>query len=135
MRKISEEAARAFYDGRHYKKDNTEVRILDSGVRQLTLFENVIAKWNPNDRDESCRSRVLFNMCGWNTMTTRDRLNALGIKIRSRQGVPYWETNGIRHRIATGLTYYHCLTPVQAQQQDYWRAEPWPNADLRKVEE
>ena len=34
--------------------------------------------------------KLYFTMCGWNTSTTRERLNGLGIKISQKNFEPYW---------------------------------------------
>ena len=79
MRKITEEAMNAFYGGRHFKKQNTEVRATIDYV-YLVLHNSVIAKLNDKG--------LWVTTAGWDTNTTRDRLNGLhGVHVRSRKGV------------------------------------------------
>lgn len=79
MRKISVLACKAFYDRRNFKSDNTRVSLSLSGKPRLFLWGNCIA-WIGDD------DRIWFNLCGWNTATTKERLRTLGINLRSRNG-------------------------------------------------
>ena len=81
MRKITEETKRHWEKGTNYKKDNT--RIL---MGRLYLFDNLIAQRG----NEGKSDYVIFSMAGYNTVTTRERLKAIGVNIRSVQGVPMW---------------------------------------------
>lgn len=70
-----------------YSCDNTVVRIAPDGARIVELFGNKIFYIN-------ARGVVFFTLAGWNTATTRARLNALlhdyfNIGISSRGGVAY----------------------------------------------
>lgn len=81
VKKISEEASKAFYSRKRYKKSNTEVKIVN-GLPELYLFGNKIA-WIKHNRE------IWFSLCGWNTVTTRDRLQALDICVFSRERIPH----------------------------------------------
>ena len=85
-RKISNLAANAFYAGRNFKLNNTEVCTYMGGLVQLHLHGHTIAQYNKHNA-----RRVMFSLCGWNTTTTRERLRALGIDVHSVKGVPYHE--------------------------------------------
>jgi hypothetical protein len=64
MKKISEDGANALLNGKNFKRDNTKV--LNS---VMELYGNKIA-W--------IRLGVLtLSDCGWQTATTKDRLNAI----------------------------------------------------------
>lgn len=68
-----------------YSCDNTVVRVAPDGARIVELFGNKIFYIN-------ARGVVFFTLAGWNTATTRARLNALlhyyfNIGISSRGGV------------------------------------------------
>lgn len=76
MRKITEQACRAFHNDKPFKKDNTEVvieRYENGDIRstRMELFENVIAIKYSSDN----LIRICFK--GYNTVTTRERLNGL----------------------------------------------------------
>ena len=79
MRQIDVLAKTAFYEGRKFKLSNTEVEIFD-GKPHMYLYGNCIAKIDEN-------GDLLINHCGWETNTTKSRLNALSdVNISSRKG-------------------------------------------------
>lgn len=79
MRQIDVLATTAFCEHRTLKIGNTRVEIVDNKPH-MYLHGNCIAKLN-EDND------LLINHCGWETPTTRSRLNALpGVNIRSLKG-------------------------------------------------
>lgn len=69
MKKITEESIKAFYSFKKYKKKNMVVYV-DKYSAELRLFRNTIAILN-NDKT------LQITTCGYNTRTTRDRLNGL----------------------------------------------------------
>lgn len=81
MRKITEETKRHWEEGTNYTKDNTRIR-----EGKLYLFNNLIAQRGNGGKSDY----VIFSMAGYNTVTTRERLKAIGVSIRSAQGVPLW---------------------------------------------
>lgn len=85
MRKITQDAIIAFRNGFKFKRDNTEVRILDNS-RQLRLHGNVIAEY-AND------GGLWISSGGWETNTTKERLNGLpNVSIHQRNY--QWFLNG-----------------------------------------
>lgn len=79
MRKITEEAIDAFENGRRFKKANTEVYV-DLETTKLILHGNTIAVKDYRG--------LLVRTAGWNSNTTRDRLNGIpGVHVTSRNGV------------------------------------------------
>lgn len=80
MRKISLLANRAFYNGYDFNLSNTQVKN-ENGCTYLYLFNNLIARKTP--------TKVEFNMQGYNTVTTKERLNAIGAGLSTRKGVVY----------------------------------------------
>ena len=84
MRKISQEASKAFESGSEYKNSNTEV---SRGA--LFLHGNKIAEFTslfPADQNKD----INITLAGWNTNTTRERLNALeGVRVSTKQGQAY----------------------------------------------
>ena len=83
MRKITREISTAFLDSRRLYKGNTT-----TDGSEIRLFGNTIAYWDTD-------STVAITLAGWNSVTTRERLNGLlelmevGKRIVSRDGVPY----------------------------------------------
>lgn len=90
MKQIDYKAAEAFRKGERFKQSNTKVEIVN-GDAMLYLFGNLIAKTHED--------HTYINHCGWKTITTRNRLNALGANIRLSKGefimneMFSWETN------------------------------------------
>jgi hypothetical protein len=77
-RQITENAVRAFLLGDNFKQSNTEVHADCTGVR-MYLFGNLIANRVGN--------RLQITTAGWNTATTRERLNGLpNVKVYQRKG-------------------------------------------------
>ena len=68
MRKITELACEAFKNNEGLIQNNTIVTVGFDGTF-MYLFDNLIA-WKDVDG-------MYFNLCGWNTHTTRERLNGL----------------------------------------------------------
>ena len=63
-----------------WKQSNTRVmRVL--GGYEVQLHGSIIARHDGQSWQ--------FNLCGWNTPTTRSRLNALGANVSSKAGVPH----------------------------------------------
>lgn len=84
MRKITKQAQAAFVAGINWKSGNTEVKA-DSvpGKVLLLLHGNAIA----------CRcgpGLVRFSLCGWPSVTTRERLQAAGISVHQSKGKQFY---------------------------------------------
>ena len=87
MRKITEQAARAFHSAQPFKKSNTEVEVHDRDVL-LKLHGHAIAWWNTFTGDYE------VTLAGWPTPTTRERLNGLeGVHATQRNGIQYLNGN------------------------------------------
>ena len=72
-RQISKDAAAAFTQGKPFSRSNTHVNV--QGTRAtLSLHENRIA-YRPNS--VALVGATEITLAGWNTITTRDRLNAI----------------------------------------------------------
>lgn len=80
MRKIEQAMIAAIRDYRPWRDGNTAY----DGAGTVTLHGNAIAKFE--DSPEGKRGSILFNLCGWNTPTTRSRINALANEF-GRSGV------------------------------------------------
>ena len=82
MRKITKESIKAFYNREPFKKSNTVIENKE-GKTYLKLFGNIIAILNEvND--------LFITTAGWNSVTTRERLNGLsGIRLGTKKGQLY----------------------------------------------
>ena len=97
MRKISRLAARAFIEGRSFRRDNTSVVVGQTGygdVIRLLLHGHMIAIQDlfSNTRDPSkslkrTKGNLRITLAGWTTVTTRERLNTLLTEMGKREGV------------------------------------------------
>jgi hypothetical protein len=85
MQKITKLMRDAFMSNTNFKSDNTEVRVTIEST-SIYLFGNRIAYRN-NDEN------MYITTCGWNTRTTKERLNALpNVHITQLKGM--WYLNG-----------------------------------------
>jgi len=88
MRKITEDACKAFTNSEAYRKSNTTITVNDNGSVVMKLFDSVIAWKN------SKSGIVQITLSGYNTATTRERLNGFnGVRLTTKQGTPY--LNGV----------------------------------------
>ncbi len=78
MRKITQEASRAFWAWVEFKKDNTEV-VITGNINLLFLHWNKIAVW------DKFKKELFITNAGWQTTTTKERLN--GILARLWKGI------------------------------------------------
>ena len=86
MRKITQQTVNAFNQNNNFKSGATQVNRVIDGM-ELVLHGHVIAR---NIDGEG----LSINLCGWNTNTTRERLNGLtGVNLCTRKGIPY--LNGV----------------------------------------
>ncbi len=87
MKQITEKSIKAFLNAEPFKLDNTEVVVLPN-VTVLKLFGNEIAyRYNDPERTLSITN------CGWQTNTTKERLNGLP-KVSISQKKGQWYLNG-----------------------------------------
>jgi hypothetical protein len=77
MRQITELMAYCFYNNVNKSLSNTTVK---DGA--MYLFGNKIA-WHEN-------GKIYFSMCGYDTPTTRERLNGLGVRVSQIKGDQVW---------------------------------------------
>ena len=83
MRKITEQAARAFQMEVPFKKANTEV-VVSGPVIELRLHGNMIARRTVGD---GWNYTTEITTAGWDTVTTRERLNGLrGVDVHRSRG-------------------------------------------------
>ena len=78
MRKITKESIKAFYNREPFKKSNMIVENKE-GKTYLKLFDNTIATL-----DEF--NELFITTAGWNSVTTRERLNGLsGVRLGTKK--------------------------------------------------
>lgn len=82
-RKITEAASAAFEATRPMRRANTSVAV-ENGFAVLRLHGNAIAA-----RDLAT-GKTSFTLAGWNTHTTRERLDAAGVSVGQRKFEPYF---------------------------------------------
>lgn len=84
MRKITQEMARAFYNGENMSSGNTQVK-----GGQIFLHGNKIAEYQSIFANDG-NTNINITLAGWNTPTTRERLNGLqGVRVHTRKGQAY----------------------------------------------
>ena len=82
-RKITKQAVRAFMNGENFRLSNTSVTTKD-GITSMYLFNNCIAKKVISE------NKTYITMAGWNSTTTRERLNGLpNCQISQKNFTPY----------------------------------------------
>lgn len=84
MKKITEKSVEAFMNAKSFKSSNTQVEVLPN-VTILRLFGNAIAyRYNDPTRTLSVTT------AGWNTPTTKERLNGIPcVRVSTRKGQLY----------------------------------------------
>jgi len=87
MRKITQDAVRAFREHRNFKRRNTTVEVSESGLfAELKLHGNTIAS-------SGVFEGLMITSAGWPTATTKERLNGLdGVHIHQKNYI--WYLNG-----------------------------------------
>lgn len=81
MYKLEKNMVAAVQARRNWSESNTAVHTSENGT-VVTLHGNIIFLRHSNGREA-------INLCGWNTVTTRSRLRALGVDIRTKAGQAY----------------------------------------------
>ena len=76
-RKITQDAIRAFYNRRNFKRDNPRVEVNELNESSLILHGHTIAYMD--------ETKLLISNCGYFTNTTKERFNGLsGVNIVQR---------------------------------------------------
>ena len=87
MRKVTKEIINAFMNDYDRAVSNSAVTTKD-GITKMYLFGNCIA------RKEIATGKIEITLAGWNTNTTRERLNAIpNVSVTQRNFTPY--LNGV----------------------------------------
>lgn len=79
MKRIEQAMLAAILKRKPMRKGNTEVVISDGGSKVSVFLHG-----NKIYMASTTEGWAWFSLCGWNTPTTRSRLNALGINVRQR---------------------------------------------------
>lgn len=82
MREIEKKMAAAVRNGKNFNGKNTQVESESNGNIYVYLFGNCIYK--------VVNGTPKFNLCGWNSATTRSRLQALGVNVTSKDFTPHY---------------------------------------------
>ena len=90
MRKIEKQMVSAIKARKNFKSGNTKVTMtcneyLGTCTAMVYLHDNLIAKISFGPENVEAQ----FTMAGWNTNTTRSRLNALGVGVSQCNWAPY----------------------------------------------
>lgn len=97
MRKIEQAMIEAVKTGRPLKSGNTQVNHAGSIV-EVYLYGSLIAR---NDTADALKPGWRWNLCGFNTATTRSRINALagefrpGWQVGTQRGTAYVRNEGM----------------------------------------
>lgn len=92
MRKIEKGMISAIRNGEGFTQGNTAVLWNESGnAFYVSLFGNTIARGEPTGNFGHRITAI--NFCGYNSVTTRSRLRALGVPVKSQKGVPCIKTD------------------------------------------
>lgn len=77
-RKVTKQAIHAFLNGGRFTSKNTTVATNADGVTELCLHGSPIAR--------RVSDKILVTVAGWNTLTTRERLNGIpGVRVCNRR--------------------------------------------------
>ena len=104
MRKVTEETANALFDFRAVKKGNTEVDVIKDeriGVKTSNLFlhGNLIASYKVADPEgpANFNPSLVTSCSGWDSPTTRERLNGI-LTIARWRGIVKFDDGYRRHK-------------------------------------
>lgn len=82
MRRIEEQMRKAVRNRKNWRASNTAVEVNDKGDVFVYLHGNLIMK-------QYNGAEPYFSLAGWNTVTTRSRLRALGCEVTCKDFAPY----------------------------------------------
>ena len=81
MRKIEKEMLQAVRSGRNFRSGNTVVTADTTGIKVYLHGNCIFAVYQGVKR---------FTLAGWNSVTTRSRLNALGVSVSQKNWDPVY---------------------------------------------
>lgn len=86
-RKITTQAVSKFLEGKNFKSGDTSVE---------TSLGEVLYKLHGHTIARRTENKLSVSLCGWNTTTTRERLNGLpGVSINTKKGQAFLNGNPI----------------------------------------
>ena len=88
MRKLEQEMINAVRNNKNFRSSNTDV-IIDGHIVKVYLHNNLIFAKNKRN------GKVMYSNCGWETNTTKSRLNALGCNVRQKNYTWYNEDGSL----------------------------------------
>lgn len=89
MRQIEKRMVSAVMNGRSFKSGNTVVTADTTGVKVFLHGNCIFAVYQGVKR---------FTLAGWNSVTTRSRLNALGVAVSQKNWAPMYKGSVINSR-------------------------------------
>ena len=124
MRKIAQDAARAFCNHRKFNRDNTQVRtgvtIGNQPMTELILHGNIIARRR--------NGQLFMTLAGWPTPTTKSRLNALLVECDRK--IVFFQKD---HEQYLGSFIGDCWTR-QIDSRSWYKVHDWhPNTTRDKL--
>ena len=81
MRKVEKDMLQAVRSGRNFRSGNTVVTSDETGVKVYLHGNCIFAIYQGVKR---------FSLAGWNSVTTRSRLNALGVSVSQKNWAPIY---------------------------------------------
>lgn len=91
MRKITQDAVRAFYNKEDFKRSNTQVRY---NLNMMSAVSTMVMYLHGHAIAKLTRGQLWIRHAGWKTNTTKERLNGLdGVHIHQKNFV--WYLNGV----------------------------------------
>lgn len=81
MRTIESKMLQAVNSRKNFKSSNTEVKKILTGVNVYLHGNNIYSVIN---------GTAFFSLAGWNTVTTKSRLRALGVNITTKNFTAYY---------------------------------------------
>jgi len=148
MRKVSIEIAKAFINNKNKKIGNSRVcpvsDWVSNGEMGIYLHDNKIAWWenyHPNETrpylgNLSTNIHLCFSMCGWDTPTTRERLNTLfyelfksdAVYLKQSKGDQYLYINSTCMKIDPSEVY-----TLREVEKCVFLDQPWLEENQNKV--
>ena len=92
MRKVEEAMRKAVEMRVNWKSGNTEVKVRkDSDTIRTTVYLHGNNIYEVIEDHSTGFKTVGFTLSGWDTLTTRSRLRALGVDVSHVNGLPYFK--------------------------------------------
>ena len=106
MRKITEDAIRAFYNKEDFKRGNTQVRY---NLNMMTAVSTMVMYLHGHGIAKLEKNNLYIRHAGYTTNTTKERLNGLP-NVNIRQKDFEWYLNGRKWHNGNEWTWVDCLS-------------------------